>query len=198
MSHEVGHTFNLTHDGTATSTYYPGHGEWAPIMGTAYGKSISQFSKGEYSGANNVQDDLSIIQRHVPVMPDDHGNTNVTATTLALDQQVIGILGINDPADVFKISAIKGMYIDIYLDISKSNAEKISNLNTMMKLYNANGVLIQSGLVLLSGRVWIDFSCPADGFYYVQVTKQGAGDPKTTGYSTYGVNGQYVIWTKVW
>lgn len=33
VSHEVGHTFGLSHDGTATSDYYFGQGDWAPIMG---------------------------------------------------------------------------------------------------------------------------------------------------------------------
>ena len=33
-SHEAGHTFSLSHDGTASASYYGGHGTWGPIMGT--------------------------------------------------------------------------------------------------------------------------------------------------------------------
>ncbi len=32
-SHEVGHNLGLDHDGTASSEYYAGQGDWAPIMG---------------------------------------------------------------------------------------------------------------------------------------------------------------------
>ncbi len=45
VSHEVGHTVGLSHDGTATTGYYSGHGDWAPIMGVGYYEPITQFSK---------------------------------------------------------------------------------------------------------------------------------------------------------
>jgi hypothetical protein len=60
ISHEVGHTLGLNHDGNATQDYYSGHGSgatgWAPILGIAYDRSLSQWSKGEYSGASQPQD----------------------------------------------------------------------------------------------------------------------------------------------
>ncbi|MEI6715956.1 MAG: immunoglobulin domain-containing protein [Verrucomicrobiota bacterium] len=68
VSHEAGHTFGLSHDGTLNSEYYSGHGgglevptSWAPIMGNSYGRSLTQWSKGEYRNANNTEDDLAII-----------------------------------------------------------------------------------------------------------------------------------------
>jgi len=65
ISHEVGHTMGLDHDGliqfnTTTGvqvpnweqTYYPGHGSgvnsWGPIMGAAFSRSMTQWSSGEY------------------------------------------------------------------------------------------------------------------------------------------------------
>src|SRR6185295_10130611 len=61
-SHEAGHTLGLNHDGTTTGTeYYQGNGSgvtsWAPIMGVGYYCNMVQWSKGEYPGANNTQDD---------------------------------------------------------------------------------------------------------------------------------------------
>lgn len=66
-SHEVGHTLGLSHDGTLGSEYYSGNGaassptSWAPIMGNSYLRALTQWSKGEYPNANNLEDDLAII-----------------------------------------------------------------------------------------------------------------------------------------
>ena len=52
-SHESGHSLGLSHDGDSGNEYYSGHGSgatsWAPIMGSAYTATVSQWSKGEYS-----------------------------------------------------------------------------------------------------------------------------------------------------
>ena len=55
VSHEVGHNLGLDHDGNASTGlgYDPGHGAWAPIMGVGYDHPITQWSKGDYTGANN-------------------------------------------------------------------------------------------------------------------------------------------------
>src|SRR5262245_15348553 len=55
ISHEVGHTLGLHHDGFGTTEYYVGHGSgatgWAPIMGVGYYRQLTQWSPGDYSGA---------------------------------------------------------------------------------------------------------------------------------------------------
>jgi hypothetical protein len=85
-SHEVGHTLGLRHDGGGgDGNYYRGHGSgptsWAPIMGVGYGKQVVQWSKGEYAGANNPEDDLAKIvsQNGFGYRPDDYGSTIATA-----------------------------------------------------------------------------------------------------------------------
>ena len=64
-SHEMGHNMGLSHDGTSSLTYYGGHGatasspSWGPIMGTGYGRNVSQWSKStEYYDGNQAQDDF--------------------------------------------------------------------------------------------------------------------------------------------
>src|SRR6185436_5752509 len=86
-AHEAGHNVGLNHDGKTDGTgYYSGHGSgetgWSPIMGVGYYKNLSQWSKGEYAGANNTQDDLAIIQTYIAFRADDHGNTSAAATML--------------------------------------------------------------------------------------------------------------------
>ncbi|MFO0865132.1 MAG: zinc-dependent metalloprotease family protein [Gemmataceae bacterium] len=82
VSHEVGHTLGLSHDGTAALTYYPGHGagatSWGPIMGGPFGMNLTQWSQDAYPGANNPEDDLAIITggvNGVSYTVDDTGNT---------------------------------------------------------------------------------------------------------------------------
>jgi hypothetical protein len=63
VSHEVGHTLGLSHDGVSGgSAYYSGTANklWAPIMGASYYCAVTQWSKGEYAGASNGEDDMAV------------------------------------------------------------------------------------------------------------------------------------------
>ena len=57
VSHEVGHTLGLSHDGTSSNAYYYGHGSgetsWAPIMGVGYDKNVTTWDNGTYYGSTN-------------------------------------------------------------------------------------------------------------------------------------------------
>ncbi len=71
--HETGHLMGLRHDGNASTSYFSGFSnhQWSPIMGNnlccrTWNEPAIQWSKGEYTGANNKQDDLSIIARNLP------------------------------------------------------------------------------------------------------------------------------------
>ena len=77
VSHEVGHTLGLSHDGmTGGAAYYAGQGSWAPIMGVGYSRPITQWSKGEYAAANNSEDDLVVMQSHgASLRADDYPDT---------------------------------------------------------------------------------------------------------------------------
>jgi hypothetical protein len=190
ISHEVGHTLGLFHDGKSGSgatEYYQGHGSWAPIMGVSYYKSVTQFSRGEYSGANNTQDDFNVITGFAPLATDDHGNTLGTASTLSGPTVSDGgTIERNSDVDIFRFSTDAGA---ISLSIQGPSPEP--NLDIKAELLDANGQVLQtSDPTGLNATIATNLGA---GTYYLRISGVGAGDPQSTGYSTYGSVGNYVI-----
>lgn len=100
VSHECGHNLGLSHDGTTLpAEYYGGHGSgdssWGPIMGASYGRSVTQWCKGDYYLANNTQDDLSILSGKMPYRADDVGGTTATAAIPLVDAG--GVVAVTTP-----------------------------------------------------------------------------------------------------
>ena len=99
VTHEVGHTLGLSHDGSTTTSYYAGGDGWAPIMGVGFYQPLTQWSKGQYVGANNLEDDYKVMADHgLALKPDEDENTDTTGRVL-LDPISIGGI-ISSPADV--------------------------------------------------------------------------------------------------
>jgi PKD repeat protein len=186
-SHEVGHNLGLSHDGTSSSSYYTGHGDWAPIMGAGYYRSVTQWSKGEYPGANQLQDDLAIMQNYgISVISDDHGDSNTAATVLSGSNiNASGLITTRSDVDVFQFSTGSG---NVTLNVNP--APRGGNLDIEAKISDAQGnVLATSNPAGLSAS--FNQSLPA-GVYYLTIDGVGAGD-LTTGYSDYASIGQYSI-----
>lgn len=194
ISHEVGHNLNLTHDGNATTGYYTGHGSgatgWAPIMGVGYYKPVTQWSKGEYLGANNLQDDIAVIHSSgAALRPDDFANTVVSAAPLAGDANAVnqtGIIERSSDLDVFTFSTGGGS-----AQINVAPDSLAPNLDVMLKVLDAQGKLLAEANPVDSLSASVSLSLAA-GQYFLQVEGVGKGD-LTTGYSDYGSVGQYQI-----
>ncbi|WP_427887370.1 pre-peptidase C-terminal domain-containing protein [Kribbella sp. GL6] len=196
-AHEAGHNVGLSHDGTSSVGYYAGHGAWAPIMGVGYSKAISQWSKGEYAGANNKEDDYAVIaQNGLTLRADDHGNTTATADALTLGTSTKGIYEKDTDVDVFRIdlkagtftfaanAAAAGADLDIKLQLLDSSGAVVATANPASGQSNAS---TPTGLsASISRQV-------AAGRYYLRVENSGYGDPLNTGYSTYGSRGAYTV-----
>lgn len=187
VSHEVGHNFNLDHDGTASTGYYLGHGDWAPIMGAGYYRSVSQWSKGEYPGANNFQDDLAVMQNYgISLITDDHANSSAGATVLSGGSiNATGLITTRGDVDVFQFSTGGGNVV-----INLNPAPLGGNLDIQAKISNAQGVVIAT--VDPAGLSASFSQFLSAGVYYLTVDGVGAGD-LTTGYSDYASIGQYKI-----
>ncbi len=196
ISHEVGHSLGLSHDGNSSTGYYQGHGSgetgWAPIMGVGYYRNLVQWSRGEYPGANNTQDDLAIITsgNGFGYRTDDHGDASGDATLLNVhDDQVSGsgIIERNTDVDVFSFTTTGGA-----LDLTFSPAARGANLDILAELYDASNNLIASANPedLLSAEMDVSL---AAGQYFLHISGTGKGDPLAGGYSDYGSLGQYTI-----
>jgi PKD repeat protein len=186
-SHEAGHTVSLNHDGKTDGTeYYQGHNGWAPIMGVSYYANISQFSRGEYGLANNTQDDLTVINGHIPRSVDLAGNDILTAVPLSgTSVSVTGIIESRTDADIFKINAGNGT-----LNISAAPASPDANLDIQLSLYNGAGNLVTT--VDPAGMAATLSTSVTSGTYYIAVDGVGVGTA-STGYTDYASIGQYSL-----
>lgn len=186
-SHEAGHTFNLSHDGQTNITeYYQGHANWAPIMGVGYYKDVVQWSKGEYTSANNLQDDTAIIASVCGYGADVHGDVILSATKLTgTNVSASGIIERRTDADLFGFTTGAGA-----IAFSALPAAVSPNLDLQLALYDGLGNLVTyASPSTLEATLTTTVS---QGTYYVAVEGVGTGDALNA-YNDYGSLGQFSL-----
>ena len=186
-SHEAGHTLGLHHDGSSSTSYYQGHGSWAPIMGTGYYKAITQWSKGEYSGANQTEDDVAMIAARTGSPADDHGDSASAATALSGSSfSLYGLISTRTDVDAFTITHGGGT-----VTIDAKPAPLGPNLDVALSVLDSAGRVVGSANPSgLAANLQLSLTA---GTYTVLVDGVGAGSPSTDGYSDYGSLGRYVL-----
>ncbi|MCA8987137.1 MAG: VCBS repeat-containing protein [Planctomycetaceae bacterium] len=200
VSHEAGHTLGLAHDGRnlngTVEGYYTGHGSgdtgWAPIMGAGYYQNLTQWSKGQYTSANNLEDDLAIIstQNGFGYRTDDYGSSQSTAYELTSTGNgalsISGIIERNDDLDLFSFTTTGGL-VNLQID----PAQYGPNLDILATLLDESGNVIATSnpTNLLSASFSLTL---AAGTYTLQI--DGTGNTVTgSTYTDYGSLGEYSI-----
>jgi hypothetical protein len=208
-SHSLGHIMGLTHDTTVGTG--KGNVSWAPIMGLNHTNQVTQWSKGDYPGAVNRQDDIGILVGALGLQRDDHDDSRFdSGTPLVTDQQGRitainpgmdpnhhkaenkGLIEDQDDIDVFFFKAGKGT-VDItvtpawqaYLQDSNRGA----NLDVHIALFDANGKKIAESDPRDETSSHLKKQV-APGSYKLEI--RGVGNTASN-YPGYGSIGQYYI-----
>ncbi len=200
-SHEVGHAFNLRHDGRTSPSegYYQGHGSgttaWAPIMGVGYYRPFVQWSKGEYTSANQTEDDLQIISSKIPHVTDDHGNNSSNATELNVASNgsvsASGLITTRTDVDAFSFITQTGNVVLDFTPFEASTGK--GNLDIQVTLVDDQNqvVTVVNPVNLITASVAVNLQ---KGRYTTIVDGVGraaiAGDE---GYSDYASIGAYSL-----
>lgn len=194
VAHEAGHTFGLNHDGgPASPNYYDGHGQWAPIMGrpTSVSTPVTQWSRGEYAGATNNEDDLAIIARSTDYRPDDYADTTAAATVVASNSVTSGNIGRTGDRDVFAVDVANGA-LSVQLR-PPSGQDGWSNLTATLTVRNSLGAVMESASSTKPSG-WTVNLAPVvmAGRYTLEVEPVGWLNA-STGFTTYASLGAYEV-----
>jgi hypothetical protein len=198
ISHEVGHSLGLRHDGQASREYYNGQESdstwWIPLMGASdwlRNQQLTQWSNGQYSGATNKEDDLSIItsQNGFGYRVDDYANNRAAASVLPVRSgriETYGIIETRNDVDWFSFTTSGAINLTIDPFVIGPNLDILANL------YNSSGILISVSNP--TGALSASFNLTlSPGTYFLGIDGTGKGDPLTTGYDDYGSLGYYSI-----
>ena len=181
--HELGHAFGLSHSTLSDGTeYYPGHNDWAPYMGDSMGKSVAQWTKGDYdANATNKEDELAIIATYAPYVADDHGNNIAGATSMPTPTKVkstaisalpvylytssaTGLINNRADKDFFKIDVGGG---EFYIEATAADPQ--ANLNIQIKLYKSDGTEVVNSDPY--GMPYEEELGMSDSFHHFDLTK---------------------------
>lgn len=201
ISHEAGHTLGLNHDGSATSEYYSGHGggvdvptSWAPIMGNSYSRARTQWSKAEYKGANNTEDDLAVISSQTNGF--GYRADNSAGSSLNFEGNTFRLSGVLRSASAPDVYEFKSAGGRVQAALSPSSSV-YANADLQLELRDsADNVLALSNPLDAIGASVSKDGLPA-GIYRLMVRAAGtAPRPEggyTLGYSEYNSVGAYVL-----
>ncbi len=193
INHEGGHTLGLYHHGTSSDEYYAGHSNWAPIMGVGYFSDVVQWSKGDYTDANNTQDDIAIISTFLTPIVDDHTNNFTNASFIQNGDFIGGIINNQTDVDFFTFNSNIG---DISLNVDVTVL--LPTVKIGMTLYNSQSSIVATNTINNMMKASILYNALSPGKYYLKIAGVGgngvdlSGNPNTS-FNDYASIGRYKI-----
>lgn len=209
ISHELGHTMGLSHDGRTkpAEQYYRGNGSWRPIMGGSGDYSMTiQWSKGEYPFASQLEDDLEIIsapENHFGYAQDLAGDTFETAAALTVSAPgsrafvtTPGVIERNTDSDCYRFATNGGT-----ARIQVAPASNSPNLMLGATIFDAGGSVIHTEVASAPwGTFYYDSELPP-GVYYLRVFNSGyerrIGTNTEVIFTSYGSIGEFKIYSSI-
>ena len=164
-------------------------------MGAGYYRPVIQWSKGEYTTANNRQDDVAAIAARAPYRTDEAGGTLATASTTTTGTKYITQA---TDQDLYLLGTCTGS-----LTVSAATpapATPSPNLDIKLELLDSAGTVVASNdppSAMVSAETASGLSASitqavTGGSYFLRVDGVGVGTPQT-GYSDYGSIGAYAL-----
>ncbi|MDO8861558.1 PKD domain-containing protein [Haliea sp. E1-2-M8] len=170
ITHVAGHNLGLNHDDNAGSE---GH---------------ASASRSEY--------DIQLVPAYsAPLVEDDHGNSNASATSLDATgdgtRKTIytnGMIHHRDDVDVFRFVSGAGSY-----SITVDPALYSPNLDIQARLFNSEGDPVASSNPISSLGATLSGAALPAGEYFLAIDGVGGGEPMSVGYTDYGSLGTYIV-----
>ncbi len=202
LGHEVGHQLGLSHDGSSKGAYFGGIASfrWTPMMGShASGikngaDALLQYSKGEYTDANQKQDDFALITRrhldyraklHNGLVPLKFGK----GTEIPALQNRGQIVRSNNKDEwTFRIASGGG---HAKLRVARTERPYGSMLDVEAAIINASGKEVARSNP--TGRRHAEFDLALPAGTYTLAVKGGAEGTPLSGFSNYSSLGFYAI-----
>lgn len=196
VSHEVGHNLGLTHDATEGTYYYGGHATWAPIMGVGYSRPITQWSKGDYRGADNHENDLSVMASNgISPRPDEEAPGDPYWATRPPTGPAY--ITSDSDRDVYMLGICSGP-----LTLAADPAAQSPNLDLKLSLLGVTGGAVavdnppsRAGTPSRDAATGMDAAVSAslaEDWYFASVEGVGNGSP-SKGYDGYASIGAYTL-----
>lgn len=194
-SHELGHVFNLSHDGLNTgAAYYNGNAEWGPIMGNP--NHYATWSNGDYSSANNFEDDIAIIGGICGFVKDDITSKKLIINPLkdSLHNKLnTGFIFNKNDVDTFLVTLTSQGNFNVFCNPLNTlyflNNKEDSNLDVELLLLDANYSILAQNNTAKNRGSQVQLNNAQPGTYYLLI-KSGS---ESNYFTNYGSWGKYIL-----